>query len=152
MKIIDTNSVDYIFSHNLKVKDTYYLSPDVKEESEVTEQIHGKKLPSNIKAISNEHFFNEAVYVGHYQDMLNKHNNRSFYNMTGFGDVSILALLKTLIDYYKGQPRKLFEDMEEELVVFTGDNKLIKKIQKEFNSTGTTNLWQVTVLDNSAIS
>ena len=37
----------------------------------------------------------KAQYLEHYKDMLNKYGGRSFYNMTGFGDISVLALLKT---------------------------------------------------------
>jgi len=152
MKIIDINTLNYIFNHDLKIKEVHYLAPDIKEESEVTEQVFGRKLSENIKNISSEPIFNEGIYLKNYREMLNKYRGRSFYNMTGFGDISILALLKTLKECYQNQPRKLFKNMEEELVVITEDEALKKKIEKEFNQSNIDVLWKVKILDNSSVT
>lgn len=151
MKLIDSNTLNTVFDKNLKLEDVYYLAPDVKEESEIVEQIFGRKLPDNIKDMSKELIFNERVYLKHYQEMINKHDGRSFYNMTGFGDISILALLKTLKESFQNQPRKLFAEMEEELIVYTEDGPLKKKIEKEFNSDNSDSKFHVKVLNNSLI-
>ncbi len=151
MKLIDTNTLNHIFKNNLKLKDTYYLAPDVKEESEIVEQIFGRRLPENIKDISGESIFDESVYIKNYQEMINKYDGRSFYNMTGFGDISILALLKTLKECFQNKPRKLFKDMEEELIIITEDGPLKKKIEKEFNTKDCDTLWKIKILDNSSL-
>ena len=152
MKIIDTNTVNYIFNNSIKIEGVYYLAPDVKEESELVEQIFGRKLPDGIKDISNETVFDECAYVRNYNEMLNKYAGRSFYNMTGFGDISTLALLKTLKETFQNRPRRLFRYMEESLVLITNDNPLKNKIDKEFNEKETDSLWKVTVEDNSHIT
>ena len=62
--------------------------------------------------------------------MLNTYKMRSFYNMKGFGDISILALLKTNKEATKGAlPSMTFGD-----VIITTDGPLIMKIKKEFNN------------------
>src|ERR1700690_2824360 len=96
MKIIDTNAINYVLSKNISLSEDYFVTPDVKDESEIAELIFGRALPTNIKDISKEKIFDEAIYISNYKSMLNKHKGRSFYNMTGFGDISILALLAML--------------------------------------------------------
>jgi hypothetical protein len=150
MKLIDSNTLNHIFNNNLKLEDTYYLAPDVKDESEIVEQIFNRKLPDNIKPISNEVMFDESVYLKNYEEMINKHEGRSFYNMTGFGDISILALLKTLQEYFQNQPRKLFQDMEEELIIYTEDGPLKTRIENEFNSSNNQQC-KVKILGNSSL-
>ena len=132
MKILDTNAVNYIFKNNIEVEDVYYITPDLKEESEITEAVFNKKLSSKIKEISNEDFFNKPIYLEKYKDMLNKHSGRSFYNMTGFGDISILALLKSFEAESKNHIQECLFGVNNEVGVFTGDPPLIKKIEKEF--------------------
>lgn len=151
MKIIDTNTLNYILKNNLKINEIYYIAPDVKEESEVVEQILGKKLPDNIKEISKEEIYNENIYIKNYKEMINKYKGRSFYNMTGFGDISILALIETMRECFQGQPRRLFKIMEEELIIITEDGPLKKKIEKEFNIPDCDELWRIKILDNSSI-
>lgn len=150
MKIIDTNALNYIFNNNLEIGDFYYLAPDIKEEAELAELVFGRMLSKNIKDISSEPAFSECVYIKNYKEMLNKYHGRSFYNMTGFGDISILALLKTLEEYFQVQPSKLFEEMEESLVVITEDKPLRKKIESEFRDSKT-NLCSIKILDNSSL-
>lgn len=151
MILIDTNTVNYIIKSGLRIEGTYYLAPDVKEESELAQEILGRKLTARVKDITKEPFFDEAVYVKYYQKMLNKFGGRSFYNMTGFGDISILALLKTLEEYFKSLPPRLFFDDQEVLTVITEDEALKKKIVIEFNKTGSDVESKVSILNNSAI-
>jgi len=53
---------------------------------------------------------------------------RSFYNMTGFGDISILALLKT----QQIASASMIPGLLEEIEVVSSDVPLISKIKKEF--------------------
>lgn len=150
MKIIDTNTINHIFNSNIKLHDYYYIAPDVKEESEITEMIFGKQIPTNIKDVSKEQVFDSVSYLRNYKDLLNRYRGRSFYNMSGFGDISILATLKTLGDALQAQNRRLFSEMDERLVVITEDDDLTKKITQEFNKP--TSSWKVAILRNDAIT
>lgn len=134
MKIIDTNIINRIIKENLILDDFYYLAPDVREESEIVEQMFGRKLPGKVRDISNESIYDEVSYLMNYKNMLNKYKGRSFYNMTGFGDISILAAAKTLKERLESQPKKLFKEMEEKLIIITEDDDLKKKIKKEFTN------------------
>lgn len=61
--------------------------------------------------------------------ILNQYGGRSFYNMTGFGDVSILAALHALVGAAQLQGQ-LFGT--EALFVYTDDGPLTRRIRQEF--------------------
>ncbi len=134
MNILDTNGISYIFNEKISLTEDYFLAPDVKEESEMTELEYNKKLPSGIKEIIDIHEFDETKYLNYYNSMLNNYAERSFFNMTGFGDVSILATVHTILAVFKEQ---LFNPLQETFV-FTGDKGLIKKIKTEFENENVT--------------
>jgi len=131
MNIIDTNGISYIFEKNLILRDSYYLVPDVEEEAEMTQLIHNKRLPSNILRSSQITNFDEAVYLKHYKDILNKYGGRSFFNMTGFGDVSILATLLMLVEVFDKRVQKRLFPNDDQIVVYTKDQQLSSKIKTE---------------------
>jgi hypothetical protein len=145
MRILDTNSINYILKNNLKVVNDYFVSPDVREESEVAEIVYARKIPNAVKNITSETIFNKALYLENYRLMLNKHGGRSFFNMTGFGDISILALIRTLTDTLTEQSGDQLFETPEEFIVYTEDNKLIRKIKREFPD------GSVTICDNSKV-
>jgi hypothetical protein len=131
MNLIDTNGINRILSTGAEFGGLYYLAPDIVEEAEMTQLIFSKSLPANLVWLSRVNDFDEAVYIRHYRDILNRYGGRSFFNMTGFGDVSILAALLALKDVRENRRQtQLFQDSEE-LVVYTDDDKLTKKIKKE---------------------
>jgi hypothetical protein len=135
MKVLDTNAVNFILKYRLSLKDDYCVTDDIKEEIEIAETVLGRKLSSRVGLASNSEFFDMAHYVANYKDMLNKHGGRSFYNMTGFGDISILALLKTVEAVLKDKTKGRLFGPSEEIEIFTDDKPLIKKITKESNKT-----------------
>jgi hypothetical protein len=150
MRIIDNNAITHVLKNNIKLTEVYYLAPDVSDEAEIAEQILGGKIPDKIRHISKEPFFDENAYIRAYKEMLNKHtSSRSFYNMTGFGDISILALVSTMSQQFSKQQKKLFNDMEEEIVIFTEDAGLRKKISQEFKGAQSVT---IRVLDNLSLS
>ena len=132
MNIVDTNGITYILKNNLRLSKDYYIAPDVMEESDLAEMVHGKRMPSRIIPLSGGGYFNQVIYVDHYKKILNKYGGRSFYNMTGFGDVSILAAIHTIFDTFKQQGQGRLFDISEQIVVFTDDGGLTTKISKEF--------------------
>lgn len=151
MKIIDTNAVNHILKNNLTINEDYFITPDIKDESEITELIFGKKLSDRILDLSREVIFDEIIYVRNYQDILNKYKGRSFYNMTGFGDISILAALGMLKKVLSAKPLELFHNPKDSLIVITEDASLIKKIEKEFNLSEKDQAWKIKIMDNKGI-
>ena len=132
MNIIDNNAIIYVLDRNIRVTEDYFLAPDVKEESELAELRSRRNMPVNFKEIRVLHSFTEPVYLGYYKVMLNKYGGRSFFNMAGFGDISILATVYTLLDNFElAKQQTLFPDAQE-VAVFTEDARLIKKIRAEF--------------------
>lgn len=134
MNILDTNGIDYIFRQNLTLQNDYFLAPDVAEEAELTQLIHGRKLPHRILEITCHQYFDERIYFNYYNKVLNKYDGRSFYNMTGFGDVSIMATLHMLADVFQKQRSSQLFDLTEAITVYTNDTGLASKIQNEFNN------------------
>lgn len=132
MNLIDTNGISHVLESNITVSDIYYMAPDVKEESEMTELIHGKVIPDEISELSSSDFFSNLKYLAHYKMMLNKHRDRSFFNMTGFGDISMLAAIHTVLEIFEERKRQELFDPTEEIIVFTKDTGLSKKISSEF--------------------
>lgn len=135
MKILDTNAINHVLKNRINLQDEYFITPDIREEAEIVESLAGRRLPPQIFLISNFSLFNEAQYLIHYKSMLNKHNGRSFYNMTGFGDISILAFLKTVEEAGNAQRQRRLFEVDEEWEVFTEDSGLINKIKVESNKT-----------------
>ena len=133
MKILDTTTINYIFKENIILEDIYFITPCIEDEIATVEIIWGKKVPSNIRNIFEENSFNQALYIKNYFEMLNKHGNKSFFNMSGFGDISIIALAKTLIDIEKTaiQSSLPFIEYKEEIIIYTSDNGLKNKIKTE---------------------
>jgi len=133
MNLIDTNGINHIFSQNLTLDEIYYLAPDIVEEVELTMMVYSKKLPSQVLSLSQHQNFDAAVYISHYKEMLNRHRGRSFYNMTGFGDISILASIHALKANYEKQKQECLFDFSEQIVIFTNDGGLTKRIANEFD-------------------
>lgn len=126
MNILDTSALDHMVKQKVLPAGFCCISPDVLDEYE---SWHDQKLPKNVRNVCDLDEFDETLYLRNYRLMLNKYRGRSFYNMTGFGDISILALIATQRELEKA---RLHLD---ELVVVTNDGPLGKKIEKEFGGT-----------------
>ncbi len=133
MNIVDTNAITHILKNNLTLSKDYYLAPDVVEESDLAEMVHNRRIPNKIMQLSEYAYFDEGLYLNHYKKILNKYGGRSFYNMTGFGDVSILAVIHMLVDTFEKENRARLFGISEQIVVFTDDNGLTTKIGNEFS-------------------
>lgn len=133
MRLIDTSAINFILENNTKLTESYYVTPDIKGEAEVAELVIGRRLPSEIKDLASSSLFNEVIYVDRYKYMLNKHKGKSFYKMSGFGDISILAALGVLRYTIQMRPKELFHNPNYDLSVVTTDGGLIKRINREFN-------------------
>jgi|AntRauTorckE6833_2_1112554.scaffolds.fasta_scaffold03282_11 hypothetical protein len=132
MNLIDTVGVNHIFTDAIKLADNYYLAPDISDEVEMTEIIHNKHVPEEIKSVAELDEFNESVYIHQYRLALNSYRKRSFYNMKGFGDVSIIATIYTLLDGYKKQKTEQLFSTSEPIVIYTNDANLTNVIISEF--------------------
>jgi hypothetical protein len=133
MNLIDTNGIQYVVSRNLHLKFDYFMVPDVVDEVEVRHVIYGSAFPKRVFKILDSDYFDEAIYLKHYFNILNKYGKRSFFNMTGFGDVSILAALHMLAELFN--KRNQTEMFQSNLLIktYTNDDGLTKKIAKELS-------------------
>jgi hypothetical protein len=132
MKIIDTNGVSHILGRRLALRHDYYLVPDVVEEVEMTQLVHGRRIPARVLELRELDEFDEVLYLDHYKNTLNSYGDRSFYNMRGFGDVSIIAAIHMLRAVFaKQQVEQLFKT-EQEITVFTNDANLTVEIDVIF--------------------
>lgn len=119
---------------NASFSGDYFVTPDVEEEMRVAEIVHNKKVPREIRSLLFRNGFDEGLYLKHYFDVLNQYGKRSFFNMKGFGDVSIVAATRTLVQLKKNSPSTLpLPGLADEIEVYTGDNHLAKALKKEFN-------------------
>ncbi len=129
MKILDTNGLDHMVKGKIGTTTVLFITPDIQDEFETW---HEQKIPKNVLNIFETEGFDQAAYLQSYKDMLNKYGGRSFYNMGGFGDISILALLKV---QEAAHPSHL---LPENIEVVSGDTGLGKRIRREFGTaTGT---------------
>jgi hypothetical protein len=126
MKILDNTALNYVMKNRLELDGDYVITPDVKDEYEAG---HDTPLPAAIRLVTELGQFDEATYLNHYQAMLNSYKKRSFYNMRGFGDVSILALLHATKESSSGR----LPTMIEGVTVVTSDDKLTAYIRAEFS-------------------
>lgn len=132
MNIIDTMGVSHILENDLSLNQDYFLVPDVADEVELTQLVHGKQIPVNIYKIYDSDVFDTAKYLAHYNRILNQYGDRSFYNMTGFGDISILATLLMLAEVSVTQVQSQLFTTADPLTVYTDDSNLRTKIGLEF--------------------
>lgn len=123
MNILDNNGIIYMVKQKIVTDKAFFITPDIQDEFEAG---NDRRLPENIINVFGADWFDKAQYLQSYKEMLNKYGSSSFYNLTGFGDISILAMLKT--QEMVGKSMLLPEDIE----VITGDNGLSKKIRREF--------------------
>lgn len=134
MRIIDSSTLIYCFSNGVSLEGVYYVIGDLDEEFDLVELIH-QKSRTNIQPASNLHNYNEAHYLSQYSVMLNKYGGYSFTAMRGFGDVAILALVRSFINNF-GKPHQisldLFEDSGNDVTVVTDDRGLSKRLKNEF--------------------
>lgn len=134
MKIIDSSTLINCIENGVILSDVYYTTGDLSEEIELIEVIHDRKL-QNIKQAIMLPNYNEAYYLRQYSSMLARYSGYSFAAMRGFGDVAILALIKSKLDNF-GKPDQatlgLFDETDDKITVITNDTGLAKRITKEF--------------------
>ena len=133
MNILDTNAINDILDRDIKLNEEYYITPDVSEEADLTQIIRNKVLSKNIKPLDKYRYFDYCIYLNQYQKALNNYSGKSFYNMTGFGDVSIIAALHALTQEFGRINKGQLFPIGETINVFTTDKGLIKRITNDFN-------------------
>lgn len=134
MKIIDASTLIYCFDNNVELSGIYHVIGDLDEEFELAELIHNKDR-TNVLQASELPDYDEAYYLRQYAVMLNKHAGFSLSGMRGLGDIAILALVKSYQDNFGVAQQTtlgLFEDQPNQATVITNDDKLKKRIIREF--------------------
>ena len=132
MILIDTNGISFLIEQNLEPLEDCFMSPDVKNEVEMTQLVHGGATPANIMELNKHLDFDESIYLNHYRKMLNKHGGRSFYNMTGFGDISILSSIHMLLEVYRNRRIVQLFDFSQDIAVYSNDGGLKGRVGLEF--------------------
>jgi hypothetical protein len=132
MKILDNSAINFILKQNIDLdrSDVFYVTEDVNNEAELAAFLQKKLLARNIVSINQYHSFREDLYYKNYKEMLNKHRGRSFFNMTGIGDISILAAVKTIFECW-GRILPI-PGMGETIDVYVDDRGLINRLTAEF--------------------
>lgn len=132
MNIIDTSAIDYVLQGKIALDrdDVFFVSEDIKDEIELSAQIHDTKVPVSIHLITENPEFSQVEFYINYKEMLNKHSGYSFSNMKGIGDISLLAVIRTLA---AKQSKLAFLATEENIDIYTDDTGLIKRIKQEFS-------------------
>lgn len=143
IKILDTSffSEYYSCKNNRKEDGSYinrpdgfYITDDIKKEMDLSPGDNDKLMSGLINIITGKSDKEKQErkkiinYYANYKHFLNSYKAVSFYNMTGFGDVSILALVKSLLEKNTACPT-LFE---QPIHVYTKDRNLQNELRKEF--------------------
>lgn len=145
MKIIDSSTLIGCIEKDIFPSGIYYSTGDLSEEIDLVELIHDRKL-KNIRQATELSNYNEAYYLKQYSKMLNKYAGYSFVGMRGFGDIAILALVKSKLENFGKPNQTAFYFLgDNEVVVITDDNGLSKNIKKEFKD-------KVTVLTSNNLN
>jgi hypothetical protein len=131
MKLLDSSAISYILERNISPKSEYFITPDIAQEMEVAELVYNRGVSKNIKNITVQSGFDEAVYLNNYYSVLNKYSKRSFFNMSGFGDVSLVALTITLLQHEAQNTRLPLPGFDNDILVYTNDDHLKSKIISE---------------------
>jgi len=133
MKLLDTSAINYVLKNDLHLEEDYFITSDIEEEKATAEISLGKVLSGNIKNILENVRFPKHLYIKNYFHALNKNKDikRSFFNMTGFGDVSLMALIQTLQTLSSGEAQQLpIPGISQKIIVYVDDSSLIKAIEK----------------------
>jgi hypothetical protein len=136
MKIIDTNILNKFAKKEiaLNVSESFYVTEDLKNEIENFKAISldFRNSTQTIKFIdaTTHRYYNEAKYLENYQKFINVHNKIvSFYGLKGFGDISILAYIGTII-----QPvNPTLFGLQDSLEIITNDSNLKEALKNEFD-------------------
>jgi len=136
MKLIDTSTINQVLKNNISLREDYFITPDIEQEMLVALTILKKSIPSHIKNITIDNRFDEASYIKNYFEMLNKYGGRSFFNMTGFGDISLIALAKTILEALEKINRQALPlpGFLEQVEIYVEDGGLRKRIKQEVGS------------------
>jgi hypothetical protein len=84
-----------------------------------------------VQRLADQDTIDKVVYLDQYKRVLNAQGGRSFYNMTGFGDISILAGIHAITSATSDRQGQLFRGLEL-IVVYTDDGPLSRRINQEF--------------------
>lgn len=134
---MDSSAILYIVNNEIHVDGDYYITPDIEDEMSINEIATGRKISEYISLKSYEELasIDEASYLFNYQYILNKYGSQRFYTMRGFGDISLIALAKTITNKISTNKQPtLLKEYEPRVIIYSGDEGLIRKMQKELGS------------------
>ncbi len=95
MTIIDNTGLIYLESNKINYSEDCFITPEVREEFEVKALMN---LSSNFIDATSKEDFDLKNYLESFKFFLNTYPHFSLSKQRGLGDVSLLALVKTLIN------------------------------------------------------
>lgn len=133
MKIIDTSALNFVMKNNIIIDDNFFVTPDILEEIFTLEIALSKSAPlAYLINIFEDETFHKTLYLNNYHFVLNSVGGKSIYTMRGMGDVSLLALAKTLVENKSSLPsiELPFAEYKEKHTIYSGDDGLRKRLLK----------------------
>lgn len=137
MKLIDANGVQFVIERRMILQENYFIAPEIEEEVEIMEIALRAKVPPRILSIKRRlDYFNEPLYLKHFKDALNTQSGWSMYNWSGFGDISLIATVATILEVIEKNNQLRLFPTSEIIEVYTNDAGLRKRLEKKFTGTG----------------
>jgi len=133
MKILDTSALNYVMKNNIVIDENFFVTPDILEEIFTLEIALNKSAPlTYLINIFEDESFHKTQYLNNYYLILNSVGGKSIYTMRGMGDVSLLALAKTLVENKSVLPtvELPFSEYKEKHTIYSGDDALRKRLIK----------------------
>jgi len=137
MIVVDSNTVISCFKDKKSLPIGTLVAPDdLIDEYLIAQTRHGENIPG-VQLASNLSGYDDAYYLQQYSHYLNSYKDVSFVQMRGFADISILALVKCLVNDFGKRADQLTLDLGDnnldKLTVVTDDGELRTKLSSEFS-------------------
>ncbi len=148
MKIVDMNIISKFCTGEIQVdfSDPVYVTTELKDEIEIhkasfpghrTKIDKIKRVDVELYKYSDGEYFDVVRYLFHYKNLINKYIKiTSFYGLKGLGDISILAVVATVL----GRSNPSLFDSQVTIEVVTHDTDLKEALTEEFGN-------RITVID-----
>lgn len=110
------------------------VTDDLYMEYLVAEEKHNTKI-NGVIPISKIEGYDEAFYLKEYARVINCYPDISFARMSGFADISIVALVSCIVTNFGKTQKQMtlgFSD-DNKLHVYTSDGNLRKMLKREFD-------------------
>lgn len=130
MKILDTNIIIKILNKDIIYKERIFVTSDLLEEYENAEFYNNAKINNERVNIELDKELG-ALFYNYYKRNLNELSGRSFFGMTGFGDISIISLVDALLELDE-RSMKLTSEKHKVFLAENADHRFRKKLVERY--------------------